>query len=164
MPKPSVSNYRVIEVTPVIDTAAYTSGDRLGATQQLPGVTRSGSDSFKGATLKSLTILESGSVQKVAIDLLFFDASPTVVSADNAAIDIASSELVDKLLGRITVAAADYTTIKSATNAEATVRGLNLVLKPVVGASDIYVVAVVRGAPTYVATSGLTFKYGIESN
>lgn len=157
-------SYLQVVVTPTLDTNAYVTGDRLGAIHTLMGVVRSAeANGALGATLQSLTLIDDAD-QKAAIDLLFFNSSPTVASADNAAISITDAEM-EKCIGRLNIAAADYATITAggSGNAVATLRNLGMVLNPGPTSTAVYVVAVIRGSATYAASS-LTFKYDLIQN
>ena len=76
-PKRLVGEY-VVTVTPTLDTNAYTSGDRLGSIQTIEDVLRQDSATGMGvATLKQVTIIDQAA-QSADIDILFFNALPTV--------------------------------------------------------------------------------------
>lgn len=145
----------VIEVTPTIDTSAYTSGDRLGSIQTLEGAVRL--DNGR-AILHSLVIIDAAA-QSADMDILIFDQSPTVASADNAAISLTDSELADKLVG-IVQANLGYVTVTSGGQTVTSVNNIGLVCQGSVGSIDLYALPVVRAAPTYGSTSDLVFKYG----
>jgi hypothetical protein len=106
------SLYFVSEVTPVLDTNAYSQGDHMGAIFTIPSAV---TEKSGAAILSGLHVLDKANNKK-AFDILLFCSSPTVASADNAAIDISDAEMA-KCIGMISVLAADYTTVKSAGNA-----------------------------------------------
>lgn len=146
----------IVSVTPTLDTNAYTSGDHMGTVHTIPGYAH-GPGMI--ATLNSLSIVDI-SQQKSALDIFFFDASPTVTSADNAAANIADAQSTAKCIGHVIVVAGDYRDIGSA-NSIACVKNIGLTLKADSTASapnSIYAFVVARGTPTYGA-SDLTFKY-----
>lgn len=144
----------LIEVTPVISTGAYTSGDQLGDIQTLTGVNFDAAGGM--GCLEGVTVVDKAQ-QKIACDLFFFDESPTVASVDNGAIAISDAEMADKCLGHLAIVAGDYKDIAS-TSSIASLRYLGMALKPFKD-GKIYVVAVTRGTPTYGSTSDLVFKY-----
>lgn len=164
-----------ISVTPVLDTNAYATGDRLGSIQTLSGVFRRINRSFDSNSalakdaptqcgkveLKSITLIDVD-LQSADIDLLFFDALPTVASADNAAISIADAELVEKCIGAYSL---NGTYVALAANAVLTESNCGLILKQKSTAADgnLYVVAIIRDSATYTA-SGLTFRYSFEQS
>lgn len=145
-----------ITVTPTLDTSAYASGDYMakgsiaGALEKNSGI----------AKLVSLQVLDEAK-QKVAFDILFFDADPTVASAVNAAIDISDAEMA-KYLGFVAVAAGDYLT-DLAGSSIATKSNIQLMLEGSESSpsTSLYYVLVTRGAPTYAASS-LKIKFGFE--
>lgn len=156
---------KLIVVTPVLDTNIYASGDMLGSIQVLTNAMPG--DGYL-ATLASLTVVDAAN-QKSAIDLLFFNALPTVASADNAAISITDAELQAKCIGMLSILSTDWTTITSGSNAVASLKTIGLLLRAKKLATQsggwnlpttLYVVAVSRGTPTYGA-GDLTFSYGI---
>lgn len=143
----------VVEVTPTLDTNAYTSGDRLGSIMTLDGVTEGGAQITKLATI----VIVDGDKQSQALDILFFDELPTVASADNAAIDITDAQMTDKCVGYVAVAAADFKAL--ANSSVAVLKDVNLYLKPAVAAEGkLYALMVTRGTPTHTA-AGLVLKF-----
>lgn len=140
----------VVEVTPTLDTSAYADSDRLGSIEEIA----CGNDIGHPVTLMNLVVLDKDD-QGVAFDILFFNESPTVASADNANISITDAEL-EKCVGIVSVTADDYADLLSAQ--VATKNNIGLGMKPVSGSGSLYALLVSRGAPTYTA-SGLVFKY-----
>lgn len=161
----------VIDVVPTLDTNAYATGDRLGSIHTITNafrklhrsmdpITATASD-FQGQAgkviLHSITIIDQAK-QSQPIDILFFSSSPTVASADNAAIDISDAEMDAKCIG---VVSFDSTYVALAANSCAAKTNLGLVLKQSTSAANnnLYAVCVIRGSATYAASS-LRFKYG----
>lgn len=142
-----------VVVTPTLDTSAYASGDRLGSIQTLDNAC---AEIGRGSTLLTVTILDK-SKTKQAMTLLFFNALPTVASADNAAISITDAEM-EKCVGAVAVAAADYA--ETAGNAIATLRAsqVGVLMHSRTALGKLYVVPVIGGAATYGA-SDLIFTY-----
>jgi len=151
-------NYHIIEVTPTIQAAAYAANDQLGELMTLSGGVRF-SEASSGSLLKNLTILDKAS-QSSTLDVYLFDASPTVASADNAALDISDAEMADKCIGVIKVASGDYTVLANSTLA--TVSVSDTLLKAIDGATAIFAIMASRGTPTYGSTSDLVLRFGIE--
>lgn len=147
---------KYVAVVPTIDTAIYASGDRIGSIMKITDAVDATSDA---SVLKTLTIVDSAS-QSSAIDLLFFNDLPTVASADNAALSITDAEMVAKCIGRIVIAAADYTAL--AANSVAVRNSIDEMMIPVGGSRDIYCVIQSRGTPTYTAATDLTVKFLFE--
>ncbi len=145
-----------IDVTPTISSgAAYTAGDQVGGIQTLD---KPCFDQNRFARLAQLAIIDSSN-QKAALNLFLFNELPTVASVDNGAVDIASSELVSKCVGVLTVAASDYQTCKAATNAVAFKNFAETFWQSLSVNAKLYVVPVTTGTPTYGSTTALTFRY-----
>jgi len=143
----------VVEVTPTLDTNAYASGDRLGSIMTLTDAARLLGGT---ATLLDVSVVDQAK-QCVAVDILFFDESPTVASADNAAIDIADAQMIDKFLGRVSIATTDWTNL--AGNCEASPAQSAKIMKAISTSKNLYALAVVRsGTPTFAAGS-LVFRF-----
>jgi hypothetical protein len=149
-----------VQVTPVIDTAAYATGDVLGGLQTIANAARFAAG---GGLIRSITVLDKTQAQRAAIDILFFDRSVTV-AANNAPVAMSDADMAN-FLGLVAVAAGDYNTAWPGTplNSVATkviTEGLPFVCQ----ATSLFAVAVVRGTPTYTSASDLVFSYTIEAN
>lgn len=148
----------IANLIPVLSAGAYASGDLLGAgALKISGAVID----TKGLSILRTVVITDKSNQKQAIDLLFFNEDPGNVGTDNAAVDISSAVLASGFIGRVSVATGDYTTVKSATNAEAT-KNLEMLLAAKTKSVDIWIVPVIRGAATYVGASDLTIKPILE--
>ena len=143
------------ETTPVVDTAIYASGDRLGSILTL-------TDFFqkynRSAEITGLSLLDK-SKQKSVLNLLLFDDLPTVASADNVALDITDAEMADKCLGYIPIAAADYKDI--ANSSIATVR-LDAPLLVTGRSTTLYALFLSGGTPTYTSASDLVLRLHVK--
>lgn len=144
--------YRIFTLTPVLDTSAYASGDRLGSIVKLQDVFQ---PSGGAAILHSLVVLDQAT-QSQSLDVLFFSQLPTVASADNAAIDIADAQ-AQKIVGEVSVITTDYKA--TASNSTATIKGIDLMVQSVVSTDnafgrDLWMLLVCRsGTPTYAVGS-----------
>jgi hypothetical protein len=150
----------VCDVTPVISTTAYSTGDQIGGVQELKAALGSESGA---AIVDSIAIIDQDN-QKSAIDIFFFSDLPTPNSVDNGAVDFPQADLLN-LLGVISVQGTDYAVAKAVTNAVATVRNLKLHVKNTtanIQKVSIWAVAVARGTPTYTSTDRLKFRYGLQ--
>ena len=151
-----------VKIFSVIPAAAsfatpYSSGDVIGGLNTITGAVL---DTGACAKLDSIVVLDAAN-QKSAIDLVFFgDVPASSFGADNAAYALADGDLL-KLIGRYSVAGADYVS-SSTTNAEATLRNIELDLQAVANSKNLYVVVVSRGTPTYGSATDLTIKLGME--
>lgn len=141
--------------TPTLDTNAYASGDRMGSLMTLT----TGNNAGSGLSLMSLTVLDTAD-QKAAFDILFFNAAPTIASADNAAIDISDAEMA-KAIGFVSVTADDYADFGGASVACLKNIGLGMLISQ--SANNIFALCVSRGTPTYAASSlTLTFNFALD--
>jgi hypothetical protein len=146
---------KVFTATPTLDTSAYIAGDRLGSIVEIENFFQH----YAGkARLISVVALDQAK-QKAAFDIYFFNASPTVASADNAPLDITDAEMTAKCIGRVSVATGDYGTDLAA-NSEATKYGLDLMLQAGADSKSLFILLRSAGTPTYAATS-LTLKLGV---
>lgn len=141
-------------VNPGAVAAAYGTGDMIGTLQKISDVAM---DSKGLAVLRTVLVLDKDN-QKAAIDILLFNAEPTL-ALDNAAFTISDLDL-EKLICRISVLGADYTTLEAAGNAEAT-KNLEVLLPTVATKKDIWMAVVSRGTPTY-TNNGLKIRMIME--
>jgi hypothetical protein len=133
--------------------AAYATGDLVGGKITISDVLNNdGQDGFVYSIAD-----QDKSNQKVALDIVLFNEDPTETTfTDNAAIAIHADDL-NKVIGVISVLAADYCAFAS--NAVATKVLNNLPFRSS-STNKIYACVVSRGAPTYVAEE-LSFSLGI---
>lgn len=143
--------HKVVEVTPVIDTGAYTAADQVGETMTLAGVCDAPST---GAVLRQVTIIDKAK-QKAAITVFLFDEAPTVASVNNAAANVTDAQMADKAIGAVAVAAGDYQDLSGSSTAT---KAALIYVKPI-AASTVYALAVTTGTPTYGSTSDLVFRF-----
>jgi hypothetical protein len=143
-----------ISVTPTISTSAYTSGDVVGGLMTFANAARISGGS---GIVQSILVLDKTQAQRAAMDLLFFDRSVTVAS-DNAAVAMSDADMA-YCLGIVPIG--PYNTAFPGTPLNSISTLTNIGLPFVLNGTDLYVVAVVRAAPTYVATSDLVFILGI---
>lgn len=143
----------LVEVTPALDTSAYASGDFMGDVWTITDAVREDS-SF--SVLQDVVVLDKD-LQTLGMTIHLFNESPTIASADNAALDISDTE-AEKYIGSVEVVAGDYSLV-TASNSAANVKNIGLVLK---GDSDgnVYGILESDGAPTHTA-SGLVLKFGL---
>lgn len=154
------ANTTIPSQTPTVSaSSAYTSGDVVGSAMQF---SRAFGGEGRTGVVKTVLVLDKGN-QKAPLTLLFFNAQPGTVAADNAAFSFASAD-VDLCVGKVNVAAADYETVGGKAVAAVDV---SAVLQGTIGTlgardcGDLWVVAVTTGTPTYASTSDLTFRLGL---
>ena len=143
----------VITVTPVVDTAAYTAGDLLFDTIEVPGAVR-GDGGI--AILQSVTILDKAD-QGVAMTLVVLNAL-TDMGTINSAPNPDDTE-AETIIGWVPVATTDY--IDVGASKIANVRNIGLVCKATAGTTSLYIAAINgAGTPTYGAASDLVLRLG----
>jgi hypothetical protein len=146
------------QFTPVINTAAYASGDVLGTLMEITGAARF---TGGGGYIRSITVLDNTQAQRAAMDILFFDRSVTA-AANNAPVTMSDADMVF-FEGLVAIAAGDYNTAWPGTplNSAAT-KIIGDGLPYVCSATSLFCLAVVRATPTYVAATDLTFSFTLE--
>jgi len=129
-----------------VSGAAYASGDVLGTTS--PIKIEPIRYVYGTAILHSI-VTQDLSAQGGAIDLVVFDSQPTATTfTDNSALDIADADL-PKVIGVISIAAADYATFSD--SSVATTRNIGLPIKSLATTPNLWVCPVSRDTKTYVA-------------
>jgi hypothetical protein len=154
-----------ISVTPTIDTLIYASGDRVGTVMDFAGATQTPGGAGRVWGVR----ITDRAVQKSALNLWLFKLTPTVASADNAALDITDANLdAAQPVGFVSIATTDY--VDTASNAVA-FRYLANPGLPFVTAGDGGVVGATGhlfgllesgGTPTYGAANALTVTLLVE--
>lgn len=145
-----------IQITPTISTSpAYTSGDVLGGLQTLTDAARVSGGS---GVVQSMTVFDKTQAQRAAMDILFFDTSVTV-AGDNAAVAMSDGDMAN-CIGVVSIGPYNVAWPGTPLNSISTLINVGL---PFIcnGTANLYAVAVVRGTPTYVSTSDLTYSYTI---
>lgn len=151
---------KIVTGTPVLSLTAYTAADQLGSALELSGAL---DDSGDTGAIMSVTVIDKD-VESPPLDLLFFSDKPTVVSVDNAELDISDAEMASKFLGSVRIAASDYLSIKNS----------NYACKKVVGlliqstkspdnpkGNSLWMVVQTQGTPTFTAANDLVIKVGV---
>jgi hypothetical protein len=142
---------QVVNVTPTLDTSAYASGRRAGSIQEITNAVR-----VSGGTgiLQSLSIVDKAK-QGAALRIYFFNALPTIASADNAPYDISDTE-AEKQIHYIDIASGDWAQ-DSQSNYFVSKDKIGKCMKAV-GSANLYAIIVAKGSATYAANS-LYFSY-----
>ena len=144
----------VLEATVATDTNVYADHDQIGSLLTI-------SDAFSGTSKKgvivSVSVLDKSS-QSSALTVHFFDASPTVASSDNAALNITDAELADKHIGKVEIAATDYQALSA--SSVATVDNAGVVISS--KSKNLYLIVESAGTPTYTSATDLVLKIGIR--
>lgn len=163
---PRVNVTKSVSVTPTISTPAYTAGDQLGGIMTISDVVRQDKQ-YAGAAgegyceLAGVTILD-GSKQDAAIDIWFFNQSPTVTSADNAPFSMTDANQAAQCIGMVSLSTANGSYSDAALNSTGEWPNLNKILRIPASATtptNVYAIAIVRGTPTYGTTTDLQFQF-----
>jgi len=158
---PRLNITKTIPVVPVISTSpAYTAGDQIGGIMILPDVVRVDSNTgYAQAELHSVTILD-GAKQDAAIDVWFFNQSPTVGSTDNSAFAMTPANLAAQCIGAVSIGTSYSDGVTISTSTDGKNIGMNLQsLTTAATPTNLYAVAVIRSAVTYNSTSALKFLF-----
>lgn len=143
----------VVQVTPVLDTSAYTANDVLfGATEVAGAVRVSGGR----AKLVSLTWLDEDD-QAAANIAIYITRSAVGVGTANSAPDITDAN-ARELLGHIALASTELIDLTGCKFGS--LENLNLIVEPTTGTS-IWISATTAGTPTHTA-SGIKINLGFE--
>lgn len=147
---------RVVTVTPVLASAGlYAANYQVGAVNTI----RDAAAATGGTVEIESLILIDKAKQSLALDVFFFDVSPTLVSADNGEFEMSDANLAAAYKGHIKIVAGDYAATKTASVANPRIQGL--LLKALAATKNLYCVVVTRGAPTY-ADGDLVIRIGIK--
>ena len=148
--------YSVTLATPTLSTSAYSSGDYMGS---IMTVTNACANTGSWTTLDSLNLIDYDN-QKIAADLYLWSVSPTITSADNAAININPRDS-GTTKAYVNLPAASYTSFNAAAVGQFT--NLNIRVKCAAGSKSLYGLLVSRGTPTRTAT-GLDLNFIFKHN
>jgi len=147
----------IVSLTPTLTTSPYSDEDQIGSLMTIANAVEASGDY---AVINSICVIDKEK-QKAAFDILFFSASPTVTSSDNAALNIADAEMTSFFLGRVSIPAASYADTSG--NSDCTVMNVGLVVKAAAGSKDLFCILQSQGTPTYVVSS-LVIKIGITQS
>ena len=154
--------YKLLEVTPTINTVEYAVGDCIFISTEIPNFFRGANDY---AEIKSLTIIDR-SVDAPAMNV-YLTSDSTTLGAINATADAADT-VVDGVQCIIPVVAADY--IGSATDTDTC--GVACITDPANdgigcivssdGSRSLYICAILQAGVETFAVGDLTFKIGVK--
>lgn len=156
-----------VQVTPTIDTNAYTSGDCLGG---LMSITSAASYSGGGGRLLGVSVVDKTQAQRAAMDLIFFSQSVTV-AGNNAAFATSDADML-YAVGAISLGSWSYLAAFPGTPlnslavwpspASAATSVQTAEMPYVCAATTLFCQAIVRGTPTYTSASDLVFSFLIQ--
>lgn len=151
---PSVRKTR-IAVTPTVSTSAYAVGDQVGGkmTFTSAALASGGTGVIVGA---ELTCRAANTVTP-ELDLLLFEADPTVASVDNGVADITDANRESaRELPTITFATADYTTLSANTSCAGGCLGGQPAIDFITsGTANLFGILVTRTAFTLASTTDI---------
>lgn len=156
-----ISNFKdvVVAVTPTLDTSAYASGDTLfnsTVVQVLTAAPTGSSARGLRGRIASVTVLDKDD-QNTGMTLFFLRSNVTFGTA-NAAPSISDAN-AENIIGRVTIAAADYTDLGGCDFAQA--HNLNIPFVLPSNQRELYVAAITNGTPTHTA-SGIVLRVAVE--
>jgi predicted nuclease of predicted toxin-antitoxin system len=147
-----------IQLTPTISSgSAYASGDVIGGSSASQALSNAARISGGSGIIQSITVLDKTQAQRAAMDIMFFDRSVTA-AADNAAVATSDADMA-YCLGVIPIG--PYNTAWPGTPLNSISTLVNVGLPFVLNGTDLHVVIVCRGTPTYGSTSDLIFSFTI---
>lgn len=141
------------EVTLVIDTAIYASGDVLSSTVAIPDAA---SENFGTGIIHSVTLLDKDD-EAGALDLVFLRTNVSLGTL-NAAVSISDTN-ADEILGVVEIAASDYVDLVNSQIVTKTNLGIGF--RTEATSQAIYVAAISRDTKTYTTASDITLKITI---
>lgn len=158
---PRLNITKTVPVVPTITaSSAYAPGNQIGGIMTLTDVVRQDPNVGYGqAELHSVTILDGG-LQSAAIDIWFFNQSPTVTSTDKTAFSMSDANQAAQCVGAISIGTSYSASALNSTSTDGGNIGKNF---QVAGTSatptNLYAIAIVRGTPTYTSTTDLKFLF-----
>lgn len=145
-----------VSVTPTVEsTPDYSAGDTIGGIQTITGAARS---SGKPTVLQELVLIDKAN-QKIALDVLFFDSSPSTPSTGATTTENSAFQFgvdISKFIARVPIAATDYVTINSIGIAD--LKNIGAVMVPS-GSANLFAVVVAGGTINLASTSDYIFRY-----
>lgn len=156
-----------VQVTPTIDTNAFTSGDCIGGIQSITSAT---SYTGGGGRIIGVQVLDKTQAQRAAMDIYFY--SQSVTQAGNNSPFACSDSDQAFLVGAISLGSWSYNTAFPGTPlnsiaswpspASAATSQQVGCIPYVCAATTLFAQPVVRGTPTYTGASDLIFTYLLE--
>lgn len=143
-------NTKTVDMTFVLDTNIYESGDVLSDRVVCPACMRVDN----GTGVLSGFSLHDEDAQGIECDMVFLSAN-VALGTINTAPSITDAN-ARNILGIVNVPAASWVDLGAAK--VATILNVNLPIKPVPGTDDIYVALITRGTPTHTA-SGIRGRF-----
>lgn len=143
----------VVRLNPTITAGAYSADDVVGGELTITGAM--GRPNGTGR-LQTLWVHDADS-EAAELEFYFFNSAPANADADNAAFTWTAGD-EDIFLGKVTVASSDY--VARGGDSFAVLSDLAMPMKAIGNGRDLYCYVVCTNAPTYTATTDLTFGFG----
>ena len=140
------NNTKIEEIALTVDTSAYAANDVVGGLQTI-NVSNNGN----GGIVRAVNIIDADN-ENVALDVYFFYNEPSTIADQDAFAPTTTDH--QKLLGKISIAADDYTTINSNSSAQKTGQDLDFAGNKLY----FYVVTATGSTPTYTASDDLSVR------
>lgn len=140
----------VIDVVPTLTAGAYSAGDVLFATKEIPIA----ANYLGGKLIISSLVVNDRDDQGVEMDILILRSNVSIGALNDAA--SVSANNCTEVLGIINVD--EYTDLVA--SKVATKSGIALVVEAAAGSKSLYIAGITRGTPTHTA-SGLVIKLGV---
>lgn len=150
-----ITHAKVVEAAPVVDTAAYNTGELIGGKLTLANAART---NISTGTITDVVIIDQDK-ETVDLDVIFFDTNPTGTTfTDSAAFDPADADLLNA------VCIVSLTTHKDFNdNGMSIATGVNCPFD--LGSSTtLYAAIVSRASVTYTAATDLLLRVGITQD
>lgn len=123
---------------------AYADGGTIGTLTVLSNVC---GEATGYCTLQNIVVKDK-SQQSSKLEFIFLDADPTNTTITDDVVLVLDDADIDKVIGTVIVAAADYQDYSA--NSAATTSNIGQILKSA-GGADLFLIVLSRGTPTYVA-------------
>ncbi len=157
------SDYRIIDVTPTLDTSEYASGDALFNHVEIPNAVIG-----NGGVSELINItVNSKKASATAMNIILMQSSQSMESA-NTAMDITAVEgTAANFLGHVDVATSscldmgNYIIGMPSSNTQAKTRDLPMLVKADDDSTSIYFTVIILGTVTY-ADGDLTFRFHLK--
>ena len=150
-----MSDFFTYTITQVTNASAYDAGDSVGGKIT---ITNAVGDKGGFTTLKSIHVIDKGN-QKAVLEILFFNSDPAAATITDDVAFVYSTD-INKQIGRVSIAAADYVTLNSL--ATANLGSINKVLAASSESNSLYAVIVTTGTPTYISTGDIVVTFSFE--
>jgi hypothetical protein len=153
MANPVGGQLTVIVPTIVVTAGAYGANDVVGGVIELPKVFR---QEGRTVVLQDVFVLDAAD-QDPVLEILLFDQEPEQTYTNDAAMPTLDED-IDKIVARVSVAAASYVTVGGLAAAYAD--DLGHPIKAAKGLSSLWAVIVVTSTPTFAAVDDLRVRFG----